>query len=638
MPKVYLLKLSRILVYVALIGSVTAVVHKVPFFAILVFISALMAGFILDHRSYQNPILDSSSVILFVLMGIFFSFVGINDQNFFGRILGILLIIISAKLVAPKKSRDMLQIYLLNFLVLVSAAVIRWGVEFGLLVLAETFVSITGLLFLYGSDEKQEIPVAQVWHLVRRSSLITLCLIPATMFFFLILPRPSGSFFAWGGRAATQSGFSDRVTPGDVEQIKVDDSPAFRVKWLTGNRPPRPLWRGIVYDSYYGGIWEKRYKIRVGYLRAAAQTVGYEILLEPTHSKYLLSYGLPVKITLKSGTAQLVSGYTLKVPSSIQGRILYQVESYALPAIPPDLPPYYYLQIPEGIRQKLSPLAKGMVRKTVFQTAKYIESFLKTQYSYDLSPGEARGDPVSYFLSTGRKGHCEYFASAMVLLLRNLEIPSRVVGGYAGGDWNELGQYYLVRQSDAHTWVEVWIEKRGWVAFDPTPEVPVREKHFLKVKVFRFIDFLRMKWYYWVLDYDSSRQQDLARKTASLLRSLGSGDKRLSLNLKALYLKKIIPLLIFVALVVCFKMAKSYFHARPKSWGERFVSLFQRHGYHKRSGETLLEFATKIANTNASLGEKTSRFVKHYYTHEYGEGRRERILHGILKEIESDLK
>ena len=638
MPKVYLLKISRILAYVALAGSVTAIARLVPLGALLFFVLSFIVGFILDNKSIKNYFFTPLFIFLLIIPGIVLSLIGINDENLFNRLQGILLIIISAKLIAPKKARDLLQIFLLNFLVVVAAAVTRWGLEFGLLVLLETFISVTGLLLVYGSYEQQDMPVDQVWHLVRWSSLITLCLIPATIFFFLVMPRPSRSFLAWGGGVVSKSGFSDRVTPGAVEQIKVDPSPAFRVKWLRGERPLKPLWRGIVYDSYHEGVWEKRYKRRVDLPIIWPETVEYEILLEPTVSKYLLSFGLPVKIALKGQRTTLVSGYTIHVPGGIFRRTLYQVMSHPLQDFPADVSADYYLKIPEEIERALISLAKPLAKEGFLGTARTVESYLKTSFAYDLSPGEAQGDPVNYFLFTSKKGHCEYFASAMVLLLRTLGIPSRIVGGYLGGDWNEIGQYFLVRQSDAHTWVEVWIEDRGWVTFDPTPEVFVPKKSFLGIKIFGFIDFLRLKWYYWVLNYDSERQINLARRTASLLKSFRSGDHRFALSFKVSDLKKLIPFFIICVFIFLVKSAWSYFRKRPKTWGERFVRVFKRYGYFKPEGETLQEFAVTLASDNALLGQNALVFVEQYYLLEYGQEGQEETLAQLLKETETVLK
>ena len=638
MPKVNLLNISGLLAYGALIGSVAAVAEEAPPGSMMVFILAFLAGFVQDQRSIHNPISNPLILLCLVLSGIFLSLLGITGENFFNRFLSILLIIISAKLISPKKSRDMLQIYLLNLLVVAAAAVTRWGMEFGLLVILEAFISVTGLVLIYGSYEQHEIPIRDMWHLVRWSSLITFCLIPATVVFFIILPRPTGIFFAWGGGAVAKTGFSDRVTPGAVEQIKTDPSPAFRVRWLGGRHPPKPLWRGIVYDTYEGGVWEKRYKRTIDFPQMWVETMEYEILLEPTDSKYLLSLGLPGKISLKSQKPILVSGYTVTVPEVLERRTLYQVQSYSLQELPDDLSPLYYLDMPDDVEKRLLPLARQMTGQTVMETARGVESFLKSEFTYDLAPGEVQGDPVIYFLFNNKKGHCEYFASAMVLLIRSLGIPARVVGGYSGGDWNEMGQYYLVNHSDAHTWVEVWVEGRGWVVFDPTPAVTIKERSLLRIKISRFIDFLKLKWYYWVLDYDLKRQADLAHKAAAIFQSFRSTDKRIKSVFKAPDLKKILLIFVIACLLFLLKIARSYFQKRPKTWGEKFVHLFQRHGYHKQPEETMQEFAQRIAQHDPPLGHRALLFVKNYYLVEYGQKGHEEILGQLLNKMGDDLK
>lgn len=634
MSRVYLLRASGFLAYGALFGSVAAIARDAPSIPLIIFISAFIVGFVQDKKILQNPISNPLYMIPLIIAGIVISVVGINSDNFFNRVLSILLIIISAKLISPKKSRDMLQIYLLNLLMVSASAVTRWGLEFGLLVILETFISVTGLIFIYGSSEQQELSFTQALHLTRWSSLITLGLIPCTIIFFLIIPRPTWTLFAWGGGAVAKSGFSDQVKPGDVAEIKNDTSPAFRVKWLEGRVPQRPLWRGIVFDSYHKGGWEKRFKREVDLPIHWGESVKYEIVLEPTESEYLLSLGLPGKISIKSLKPVPVSGFTINVPDGIKRRILYRARSYLPAELPADLSPAYYREIPKEIQEQLAPLAASLIGETDLNTARSIESFLKTNFSYDLSPGEARGDPVIYFLFTNRKGHCEYFASSMALLLRSLDIPARVVGGYLGGDWNDLGRYYLVHQSDAHTWVEAWIEDRGWVTFDPTPEVVSKERSQVVAKLFRLFDFLRLKWYYWVIDYDLGRQLDLARKTASLFRSFRAGERKQQLSRKITGLKKSIPLfLLFLGIAIFLKFAWFYFHARPKGWGERFVSSLRKSGHHKEPGETLREFANRVNKQDSCLGHKALQFVDNYYPLEYGQQGDEKSLAQLLKDM-----
>jgi transglutaminase-like putative cysteine protease len=632
--KVVLSEASGILAYIALFGSTAAVAGEVPLSFLVLFALAFAAGLIMDRMRFEGPLINPVILLVLVVGGILICLFRM-EADLFNRALGILLLIISAKLISPKKPRDLLQLYLLNLLVVAAVAVTRWGLEFGLLVLGEAFLSVTGLVFIHGSGERREISGSQAWHLVGWSGVITMCLVPATVFFFMVIPRSTGMFFSWGGRSVARTGFSDRINPGAVEEIKVDPSPAFRVKWMSGRVPKRPLWRGVVYDTYSGGGWEKRHGGAVARPDIWADRVQYEILVEPSDLEFLLSYGLPSRVYLRSQKAFLAPGFTIQVPRPIERRTLYQVRAFTVQAFPEDIPPLYYLEIPRDVREGLSALAGRLAGADALGTAQAVASYLRKTYAYTLSPGEVpEGDPVLHFLFTGKKGHCEYFASAMVLLLRTLDVPARMVGGYLGGDWNEMGQYFLVRRSDAHTWVEVWIEGRGWAAFDPTPGASTLENPGFKSGMLRFVDLLRLKWYYWVLDYDLDRQLDLARKATNLLRSLRSGGPKWGLSFEARDLMKGIPLLVTLLLAFGMKIAWSRYRGRPRTRGERFVRVLERRGYEKKRGETLQELAGRVAEGDAGLGRKALSFVETYYSVEYGqEERGEASLDRLLREM-----
>ncbi|MFC1534892.1 transglutaminaseTgpA domain-containing protein [Thermodesulfobacteriota bacterium] len=636
MRKINLLNTSTLLAYIALIGSVSSIATEVHYVPLLIFVLSLLSGLFLDKRSAPGPHLNPLILLGLVILGIIISLISLDEKNIFNRALGILLIIISAKLVSPKKPRDMLQIFLLNFFMVTGSAVTRLDLEFGLLVLGEAFITILGLLLIHGSNEQQEIPAYQVWQLARWSSVITICLIPATVIIFLIIPRPTMTLFAWERGMVSRTGFSDSVTPGAVEKIKVDSSPAFRVKWIKGKRPEKILWRGIVYDTYNLGTWERKDHPETTVPAIRAESVQYEVILEPTNSRYLLSIGLPYIIQAKGRKTSITSGYTIETDEVIDHRTIYMVHSHLLKDLPADSPTEIFLETPYGIRKDLALLTTGLIKDSDFMTAEAVEIFLKGRFSYDLLPGKPSGDPILYFLTTSKKGHCEYFASAMVLLLRYMGIPARIVGGYLGGEWNDLGQYYLVRQSDAHTWVEAWIEGRDWVTFDPTPASPLADRS--PGRIFRFIDMLRLKWYYWVLDYNINRQLDLARKGSAALKSFRFRDNRFSLIRKASSLKYFIVFVLMIGLAVLFRVTSRYLQERPKSYGERFLYLLKKHGYNKTPGETLLELVEKIPSDKPGLENSAKEFVKGYYLFEYDHKGSERILSLLLKNVEEEIK
>ena len=168
MRKISLIYLATLLGYAGLMGSVSSLFREIHFIPLTIFVLSFLTGLFLDRRNFTSPLLNPFLLIGLVAMGVIVSLIGLSDKNIFNRTLGILLIIISAKLISPKKGRDILQIYLLNFFMVAGSAVTRLDLEFGLLILGEAFITILGLLLVHGSDEQGEIPVPQVWGLTWR--------------------------------------------------------------------------------------------------------------------------------------------------------------------------------------------------------------------------------------------------------------------------------------------------------------------------------------------------------------------------------------------------------------------------------------------------------------------------------------
>ncbi len=129
------------------------------------------------------------------------------------------------------------------------------------------------------------------------------------------------------------------------------------------------------------------------------------------------------------------------------------------------------LRLPREFSSRLKVLTRDIVKnkKTLLAKIGAVHSFLGSRFTYSLEQKELRGNPLEHFLLRSRAGHCEYFASSMALMLRHLGIPTRYVTGYIVKEHNDPGGYYVVRQRDAHSWLEAYIRGRGWVALDPTP-------------------------------------------------------------------------------------------------------------------------------------------------------------------------
>jgi transglutaminase-like putative cysteine protease len=200
-----------------------------------------------------------------------------------------------------------------------------------------------------------------------------------------------------------------------------------------------------------------------------------------------------------------------------------------------DLPPLpserraRYLQLPEG-HERVAELAKELTLGATsdLESAQRIVRYLQSdRYKYSLElPAVKNQQPLEAFLFDQKRGHCEYFASAMAILLRSVDIPARNVTGFVGGRYNPYGGYYALRQGDAHSWVEAYIDGRGWVTYDPTP--PLRAELGPKISLWAdlqaFMDALKTRWLTSVVGYDLRTQVSMLKKLAQFFSS--SGEKR----------------------------------------------------------------------------------------------------------------
>ena len=631
------LKVARYLLFVSLALGLVSVAGEVPPLYTLGTLAALAAGTIIEEKGL--PPLPNTPVTVVAILLILMNLFTLSSSLFFNHVMAILFILISAKLLTKKQVRDYLQLFLLSLLLMAGAAVVRWGIEFGLLLAANIFLLISGLLFLFAHTEKETLSPRETKSLLLWGGIMSLSLLPTTLLFFLILPRPSIALTpGWAGGKGARSGFGERVDPGKVERIKKDTSVAMRVEWLNGPRPGTEdlYWRGKVYLNYRRGIWESP-QVRRRLPRPPlpkGTSVTYRVFLEPQDSNALFSLGIPIGISLLKGRAFLAPGYTLQIPSLVTTRLSYILRSRLVKAYPPLIPPQKFLQVPPAIANRLMPLARSIApgERDPLDLARAVEHYLKTNYSYSLHPNNPGPYPVVSFLLNKGSGHCEYFATAMVLLVRLRGVPARMVAGFQGGEWNQLGKYYIIRNSNAHTWVEVYKKGMGWVPFDPTPPSPLgpSEKERL-ASLGRFLDYLKFQWYHWVISYDVERQTRLLKKALSIF---SPSTPKPHLSPSHLPPKTLATILVVVALLFVFHRLLSRWRKRPKTWGERLAKALEAQGFTLLPGETLLELAERIKGDSPQLGERVETAVKLYYRREYGKKEvPPRNLEGLLKEI-----
>src|SRR4029077_13472865 len=329
---------------------------------------------------------------------------------------------------------------------------------------------------------------------------------------FFIFPRFTAGYL---GRASMQpslmSGFSDDVELGQIGEIKKNSEVVMRVK--TGKPVAYAMlrWRGVALIHFDGKRWsgpedrsETLHASPDGWIfmhdpeQAAAPAqagLQYTVFLQPMASSAIFTPGEPISLrgnfSLDNSSSDWALGHSYIFRDST-GSLFNPFHNYSpvryaglsrLPKLdaaqlrsagdsyPPSITAEY-LQLPPELDARIPDLARQATTsaKTPYDKARSIEGFLRSRFGYTLNlagkPGE---DPLANFLFVTRAGHCEYFASAMTILLRTLEIPAREVNGFLPGEYNDLAGDYIVRASDAHSWVEVYFPDSGWVTFDPTP-------------------------------------------------------------------------------------------------------------------------------------------------------------------------
>lgn len=449
--------------------------------------------------------------------------------------------------------------------------------------------------------------------------------LPLMVLFFILFPRIPGPI--WGlpnDAGSARSGLSETMSPGDISHLVESDEPAFRVKF-DGPAPPvdRRYWRGPVFenlDSEDGRTWRPRGQIeRVSpaVIDPQGATTTYEITLEPMRSRWLFLLDAADPLQLPQGAYVDTTG-SVMWPSDIRERKLIRATSKLRYVLEPVLAPRARernLRLPEGYNPRTLELGqewrgKGMSDSEIVDAA--LHMFREQPFIYTLDPPELGRDTVDQFLFKTRRGFCEHFSAAFTVLMRSAGVPARVVTGYQGGLLNEFGGYYLVSQSDAHAWSEVWLDGRGWVRIDPTAAVApgrieggltravtaaeglpafLQRRNSLKVFFQVRWDWVNARWNEWVLAYGPDLQE-------RFLSHFGMADTaRMILGLTA-------GVSIGLMLIGLYTLRK----ANPPPVTEKALQLWREAGrrlrsigFEQRPDEGPRDFARRVADAEPAL-------------------------------------
>lgn len=376
----------------------------------------------------------------------------------------------SLKLLETRARRDDYVMLGVALFLLLAACLDRQALTRVPLYALQLWVSCAALAVIAAPDA-----LAGVRAPMKLSGRALLYALPLALVLFLFFPRLPGAFWALPNASGAVTGLSDEMSPGQIDELTDSDAPAFRVEFEGAVPPPQQrYWRGPVLQSFDGTTWRRergRY-----FLEPLVQFEGpayrYRVTLEPHGRNWW--FALESVVASPSRKVQLTLDRRLISTEPVTETVSYTATSHPRTVTRAPLSTLgqrYSLALPPGQNPRTIALAARLRAASADATAyarAALDYFASEGFEYTLTPPKLTGNAVDEFLFSTRRGFCGHYASAYATLMRAGGVPARVVTGYLGGEWNPIGRYFVVKQSDAHAWVEVWLDGRGWVRVDPT--------------------------------------------------------------------------------------------------------------------------------------------------------------------------
>ena len=501
------------------------------------------------------------------------------------------------------------------------------------------------------------------------SALVAAGVLALGILIFFLIPRfTTGYLSALNLQPTLMTGFSNNVTLGEIGQIQKNTSVVMRIAIDGDAKIAQNIhWRGIALTNFDGARWftpvrdqnvvvanaDGEYALGLSRLyRGKFSPLHYTVLMEPMETDAIFIAPRAESIRGRFGEASiqlngigiqhgpsLLIDQTGSLSNSFHSSIKIRYEGKSLvPATPAselrnassDYPPaiqVVYLQLPE-----LDPRVRALAEKTAssakseYDKAVNVQNYLISHYAYTLNlTGSPSKDPLAQFLFERKAGNCEYFASAMTVMLRAVGIPARYVTGFLPGEYNDVGGDYIVRQSDAHAWVEVFFPDYGWITFDPTPPGN-NQSHGLFDKLSLYWDWFQFAWGEWVINYDFSHQLTLGQNLQKTSRNWGDRardiwstkehaamERLLALDQRLEASKYFLPgVLIFLLIMLFVVRGRSVIRYVAARWSLRarrtgnltaglasleyteMLRLLEQRGWKKSPSQTALEFAAAV--------------------------------------------
>lgn len=614
-----------------------------------------VAFYLADYFLISGGFLDATvHLVLFVMVVRLFS--ARRDRDFYFLSVIAFLMVLSAALLTVD------SVFLLSFAVFMLTAVVSF-----ILMEMRHISAKAGVNWRQSGMEMTYRNMAG--SLAVASPILVLCILLGAAGIFFLLPRASAGYlgaYAPGGEITT--GFSDRVELGRIGEIQQSASVVMHIRIDGDDRGSFDLkWRGVALSHFDGRSWSNNrderplfprldglfvLPPRAGGHSSSPRPIHYRVVMEPVGMNVFFLAATPESLEGNYGHVAIDDGggvFNLDPEHPVNR---YQATSdiaqtsasslrRAGQAYPPEVLSRY-LGLP-ALDSRIPELARKITASADndYDRAAALETYLRTHFGYSLQLSRTvPHDPLANFLFERRQGHCEYFASSMAVMLRILGIPSRVVNGFRTGEFNDLTSQYVVRASNAHSWVEAYFPGHGWVAFDPTPGASIAATTGWS-RISMYADAMASFWREWIVNYDVVHQQALAvsagsrsRYWFSVLRRwwhrqyelLMAAARRSGTEVAGSPLRwGLGGILTAALLLLAFRLPrlllaleKFKLAARPERsprraatmWYERMTESVARRGWRKSPTQTPDEFVARI--DDARVRQRVAEFTRHY--------------------------
>jgi transglutaminase-like putative cysteine protease len=524
----------RIKTVLDILACAVALLGFLPLFPYLglmprvLFLVALVGGWFADRRGYvlNTRLSTAISIVLFLLYSSQFS-----RSNLVVPAANLLTVLMAVRLASEKSARHYLQGFALALFGLASYSLFNLSAVF--LVYLFLLLVLLGIalviLTFYSENAETSFTRSGLRWVMGEAAFLPLAAIPLMLFFFFILPRTQYPLWNFLNGAAVQTtGVSDTVRPGRTATAGEVKTVAFRAQ-MPRLGQNQLYWRAIVLNSYKGSAWVRQPPPAGEEGRPTeGEKVAQTIYPEPSGSSFLVTLNLPLRLSgaRESFSPDLV--VTRTAPGGRRGKYEAVSGVGGTVAAPRGIDRGFYVALPDTLSPRLRAVARTIAQQQGDAARlRALETWYRDgKFLYATTGMPTGDDPIDAFLFTKRRGNCEFFASSAALILRAAGVPTRLVGGYYGGIYNELGNYYVVSDDMAHVWLEVYIVGKGWETVDPSgwarnaAVLGERGRLGLLRKVQLAVDAAGYFWNLTVINYDLERQVQILNRANSGLRRL----------------------------------------------------------------------------------------------------------------------